>query len=137
MLQVLDEIVADRQPRLICLNKLDKLDHNADLLVFQERFPGSVAISAATGRGLDRLVERVRGFARGGEQELTLRVHIADGKALHFLENRTKVLDREYENEHVNLTVRIGQRVLDQLKAMGTSAEIPGEEATATRGWGR
>ena len=35
------------------------------------------------------------------------------------------------------MTVRIGQRVLDQLKAMGTSAVLPGDEPAATHGWGR
>jgi len=137
VMSVLDEIGATEQPRLICLNKIDMLEHNADLLLFQEQFPGSVAISAKAGRGLDKLVERVRAHARGDEREMTLHVHIADGKALNFLENRTKVLDRQYEGDQVAMTVRIGGRVLDQLKAMGTTAVIPDAEPAATRGWGR
>jgi len=137
VMSVLDEIGATGQPRLICLNKVDKLEHNADLLLFQEQLPGSVAISAKAGRGLDKLVERVRADARGYEREMTLQVNIADGKALHFLENRTKVLDRRYDGDRVAMTVRIGGRVLDQLKAMGTTAQIPDTEPAATRGWGR
>ncbi len=137
VLSVLDEIGADQQPRLICLNKTDKLEHNADLLLFQERFPDSVAISAKAGRGIDKLIERVRAYARGGEKEMTLDIHIADGKALHFLENRTQVLDRQYAGDRVAMTVRIGGRVLDQLKAMGTTTRIPGHENAATKGWGR
>jgi len=137
VLDVLDEIGADQQPRLICLNKIDKLAHNADLLVFQERFKDSVSISAKSGRGLEKLVERVRAAARGGEREMTVRIHIADGKALHFLENRAQVLDRDYDGQHVNMTVRVGRRILDQLKAMGTSAQIPGQGEVATQGWGR
>jgi len=65
VLDVLDEIGADQQPRLICLNKIDKLAHNADLLVFQERFKDSVSISAKSGRGLEKLVERVRAAGSG------------------------------------------------------------------------
>jgi len=137
VMSVLDEIGATGQPRLICLNKVDKLEHNADLLLFQEQLPGSVAISAKAGRGLDKLVERVRADARGYEREMTLQVNVADGKALHFLENRTKVLDRRYDGDRVAMTVRIGGRVLDQLKAMGTTAQIPDTEPAATRGWGR
>ncbi len=138
VLEVLDDIGADTQPRLICLNKTDKLEHNADLLLFQERFPDSLAISAKSGRGLEKLVERVRTAARGDESEMTLRVHIADGKALYFLEKRTTVLERVYDGQHVDMTVRVGLRVLDQLKAMGTSTQIPGQDmAGTTKGWGR
>jgi len=68
---------------------------------------------------------------------MTVRIHIADGKALHFLENRAQVLDRDYDGQHVNMTVRVGRRILDQLKAMGTSAQIPGQGEVATQGWGR
>jgi GTP-binding protein HflX len=135
---VLDDIGADEQPRLLLLNKLDKVDHNADLLVLQQEYPEALPISAKTGRNLDQLVERVRDFMHGGTSELTISLDQADGKALTFLENRATVLDRQYGSDRVELTVRIGHRQLDQLRAMGTTAQIPGDEATtSTAGWGR
>ncbi|MBI1338208.1 MAG: GTPase HflX [Phycisphaera sp.] len=121
---VLDQIGATEQPRLLALNKTDKLEHNADLLAFQATDPGALGISAKTGRGLDRLVERVRSDMHGGMQQLDIQIALADGKATHFVETRATVLDRRYPDNSVVMTVRIGQRQLDQLHAMNTSARV-------------
>ncbi|HEX7008461.1 MAG TPA: GTPase HflX, partial [Phycisphaeraceae bacterium] len=120
--QVLDEIGAAQQPRILVLNKVDKLDHPTDLTAFQQQYPDSVTLSARTGRGVDQLVERVRQAMRGQSRELTIHLDAADGKAIHFLENRGRVLDRRYEDNRVAMRVSIGSRQLDQLRAMGTSA---------------
>ncbi len=135
--QVLDDIGATEQPRLLLLNKIDKVEHNADLLILQQDHPDAIPLSAATGRHLDTLVEAVRDHLHGGTATLTLDLAQSDGKALTFLENRAAVVERDYRDDRVRLTVKIGLRQLDQLKAMGTSAVLPQEYAgTAGRGWG-
>lgn len=136
---VLKEIGADQQPRVLVLNKIDRLETNAHLLEMQQRHPESLAISAATGRGLAAVVERVRQHLQGTEQELTLTADAADGKAINYLETRANVLERRYVDSTVEMDVRIGSNALDRLRAMGTSIRVPGErvEGVATRGWGR
>ncbi|MEM1445538.1 MAG: GTPase HflX [Planctomycetota bacterium] len=130
----------DGSQTLLLLNKVDALEHNADLLVLQNENPDALPISAKTGRGLDELVEAVRGHLHGGLRETTLIVDMADGKALTFLENRSEaVIDREYQDATVRMTVRIGGHQLDRLWAMGTSARLEDQEATTAgqSGWGR
>ncbi len=136
--KVLDDIGATEQPRLLVLNKIDKVDHNIDLLLLQKEYPDAIPLSAATGRHVDQLVEAVRDQLHGGTVTLTLNLAQADGKALTFLENRATVLERNYEGIRAHLTVKIGLRQLDQLQAMGTSAILPDEyAASAGTGWGR
>ena len=120
VVSVLDEIGAKGQPRLLLLNKIDALEHNADLLVFMQQYPEAIAISAKTGQGVVQVVERVREASRGGMKELHLQVPMQAGKAVHFLETRATVLDRQYNDDAVVMHVRIGQRQLDQLMAMHT-----------------
>lgn len=134
--QVLDEIGATDQPRLLLLNKTDKVDHNADLLILQKEQPDALPISAVTGEGLDTLVQRVREHLHGGVQTLTLNLAQADGKGLTYLENRAQVLDRAYEGDRVKMTVNIGTRQLDELRAMGGSLIEP-QAPAAGGGWGR
>lgn len=136
VMEVLDDIGATDQPRVLVLNKIDALDHQADMLVFAQQYPDHVAISARTGRGVADLVERVRKAMRGDTQELAITVNAADGKAINFIENRANVLDRSYTDDQVTMTVRIGNRQLDQLRAMGTTANLPGD-GNAKSGWGR
>jgi GTP-binding protein HflX len=116
---VLGQIGAGDKPQLLVLNKVDKLEDNAPLLVWQKDHPGSLAISAAAGVGLDKVVEAVRDYQKGQLLEVTLRLSQIDGKSLNFLEQRSKVLDRQYEDSHVDMKVVIGKRQLDQLRATG------------------
>lgn len=121
---VLDEIGATDAKRLILLNKIDKLDDPSDLLPMQNEFAEAIGISALTGRGLDRLVERVTEISKGQNMQVNMRVDLRDGKTLQFLESRAEVLDRHYDTDHVRFTVNIGRRQLDQLRAGGSRFEL-------------
>ncbi len=128
---VLSDIGVTDQPRVLVLNKVDLLEHNADLLVFQRQDPGCLAISAKTGRDTDRLVERVRSAMRGPVRQVTLRITPSDGKAMHFLDRAGDILHSEYRDDETVFTVRIGQRQLDQLLAMHTGAMVVDGEPQA------
>jgi GTP-binding protein HflX len=58
--RTLDEIGAATQVRVLALNKIDCLAEPTELLVWLNRFPEAVPISAVTGEGLDALAEVVR-----------------------------------------------------------------------------
>lgn len=124
VMHVLDDIGATEPQRLLLLNKTDLLEHNADLLVFEKEYPDAIAISAKTGVGLDKLVERIRDGVHGKARTLTFQIPMADGKTISFLENRTTVLNREYLDHFVRYTVTIGARQMDQLRSAGARIEI-------------
>ncbi len=121
---VLDDIGATGQQRLLLLNKVDRLEHNASLLIFQQRDPRSVPISARTGFGLETLIERVREAMHGAVRPTTVRVDLRNGKAIHFIETHTQVLDRRYENQHAVITAQVSDRHIEQLRAMGVAIQI-------------
>jgi GTP-binding protein HflX len=135
--EVLDDIGAKDNPRLVVLNKIDRLENNAELLMLTAEVPGALPISAATGVGVDKVVEAVREASRGKSRELEMTVPHADGKTLQYLETRAVILDRQYDADAARLKVRLGQRQLDQLLSMGTQAEWAGKDEPASQGWGR
>jgi len=122
--KVLDEIGATDQKRLLLLNKIDQLEDNAPLLVWQQRYPESLAISAARGLGLDQVVDYIRNEQRGALLHLKVRLPMREGKAMHFLENRAEVHDRQYDTDSVTFELSIGQRQLNQLRATGARFDI-------------
>ncbi|XAL98830.1 GTPase HflX [Phycisphaeraceae bacterium D3-23] len=134
--EVLDDIGAKDNERLLVLNKADKLDDNAELLLLTREHPGALAISAKTGVGIDRLVERVRTASRGQTKTLDFTIPHADGKTLNFLENRAVILNRDYGPDHVTLKARIGDRQLAMLKSQGTQAQWDGKHDPSGNGWG-
>ncbi len=123
----LDEIGATTQPRLLVLNKVDQLDRSRDLLPWLNRYPDAVTISAATGEGVELLTDRVREFMLGPIAEVEIISPLSDSRTLTFLEQRTDVLSRAYDNGDAHLRVRIGRRQVQQLLARGASISINGQ----------
>jgi GTPase len=122
--RVLEEIGAQDPPRLLLLNKIDRLEDNSQLLLWQKTHTSAIPISAARGLGLDKLVEAVRHAQRGENVRLKLRLALSEGKALHTLENRAVIHGRQYNSDHVTLDLTLGSRQLAQLRASGARFEV-------------
>jgi len=136
----LNEIGATSQPRILLLNKVDAIpdeEVRRNLEELQGAEPTALAISARTGGGIDALTEAVLEHVLGGLRELTIRLPLSEAKSIDFIEKRTKVIDRDYADDDVILTTRIGRRQIDQLLAGGTRARINGEEPlkAVARAW--
>jgi GTP-binding protein HflX len=129
--EVLEEIEASTQPRLLVLNKIDRVTPEV-AQAWSAAHPEAIQVSAASGQGLDLLRALVLAHARGPVREARLGVPLADARTVDFIEKRTEVLGREYRNGSVELRVRIGRRQLDQLLARGaaiTVDDLPAAEA--------
>jgi GTPase len=138
-----------RPEYLVLLNKADKLTDHADLLYWQTRVPGSIALCSLPGDenaeeapiGQDDLIARVKRHSIGPIAELVITVPLSDSKTIHTIENRTEVLDREYVDQFVNLRTKIGSRQLDQLRARGADMVVHTpdgklvEPPSRARGW--
>lgn len=127
--RTLDDIGATEQPRLIVLNKIDALPDSRDRLIWLNRLPEAVAISARTGDGFDELTQRVREHFLGDVRDVRIEVPLSDAKTLDFIEKRTEVVSREYRNGSVAMQVRIGRRQVDQLRSRGAAMRINGQSA--------
>lgn len=128
--------------RLVLLNKVDRLKNNTELLIWQQRVPRSIPISALPGkgdapaRGQDELTRRVREAVLGEAYEVELSLPMKDSKALHLLETQGEILDRAYEADRVIVTVRAGDRLLHQIRTQHADVVVTGEDASAgARGW--
>lgn len=126
-----DESQTFKEPRrVLLLNKIDRLEDNASLLVWQQRAKESIAICArdASDPGLATLRTLVEEASQGVERELSIRVSLSDAKTVDTLEKRARVLDRAYTGSEVRLKVIIGQRLIDQLRSRGAKMVIEGEK---------
>ena len=131
---VLKEIGAGDKPELLLLNKTDTPEGEAAADFWLALHPDAIAISAKTGRGLDRVHERVYGQVLGTQSEVMLRVSVTDGGLLAFLERSTRILDREYDGDDVLIRAHVGRRTLGELKrnaAVRVESEQPVSDAVA------
>lgn len=115
--------------RVLLLNKSDRLKDNRDILVWQRKVPGAIPICAFPSRsgqplGHAELIERVRASSIGQLQEVTIRLPLSEGRAIHAIETRATVLARDYEENAVRLKARIGSRQLQLLRASGVKMKV-------------
>jgi GTP-binding protein HflX len=101
---VLAEIGADRVPELLAFNKVD-VSREAKRLA--ERHTGAVAISAATGEGIDRLVEIVGDRLRAQAQLLELLVPYDRGDVVAAAHREGEVISEAHEDGGTRLVARI------------------------------
>ena len=95
--KTLDDIGAIDQPRILVLNKIDRVKELAERLVLTSMYPEAVQLSAKTREGVDALDNEVRSFVVGPMCEVTLSLETSAGKAIDFIEKRTTVLHRDWK----------------------------------------
>lgn len=126
----LRDIGAEHQPRLLVLNKTDRLDDQAERLVLVSRCPEGIQLSAVTGDGLDALSEEVLSFVIGDVREVTISLPSKSSKAVNFIEKRAEVLHREWKDNRSIFRIKIGRRQIEQLLSEEPDLLLDGRRAT-------
>jgi GTPase len=106
--ELLRELEVDDRPVVMALNKVDRLDTLPPALVDRH---GAVAISAATGHGVDRLLDRVGDVLRPLGDSVVLRIPHGDGAALAACYEHGTVLKRRDEPDHIEVEVQLAPGV--------------------------
>jgi GTP-binding protein HflX len=102
---VLREIGAEEVPELVVFNKSDVAGEEVKRLV--DRHPGSVALSAATGEGVDGLLEAVGERLRMLSRTVELLVPYERGDVVAALHRQGEVLSEDHEADATRLRVRL------------------------------
>ena len=127
--------------RILLLNKADKLKDNRNILVWKQRVPDAIVISAIQslpdGLGQRELIERVVGMAQRNLVEADVTLPMSEGKALQRIENRAQVLERRYDESGTTVTmhIRIGRRQLDMLRSGSRAIKIAERAPVGAANW--
>jgi GTP-binding protein HflX len=103
---LLEELEVGDRPTLLVLNKIDRVGEPRVLDRLREG-QGGVAISAATGAGLDRLHAAIEAALRTAAGPVTLRIPHGDGATLALCYERGRVLARADRDDHVEVEVEL------------------------------
>ncbi len=119
---VLEEIGALEAPRILVLNKADRVEDPVDLHILSRGREPSVPVSAVEGTGIERLSDEVRKRIHEGQAVVEFTLPAGAGRLLAFLAEHGTVLDRTYMDGMVLLRVRIGSA--DHARAVKMAAEL-------------
>ena len=95
---VLAELGCDQKPTILVLNKIDKIADRGDLNVLLAQHPKAVAVSGATGEGIDRLTEAVVEALTADFVEAEVTAPAANGKVQAYLAAHAEVYRQEFKD---------------------------------------
>jgi GTP-binding protein HflX len=113
--EVLDEIDADRVPELLVFNKADRLAPDA-LALLMEDHPGSVAVSALTGQGIDALLRTLSDRMRALSRVVELLIPYENGEALAMVHREGEVVSIGHEESGTRVRARLSDASMGRLR---------------------
>ena len=109
VLEVLASLGAADKPKIDVINKADLPDVNAN------KWPGAIAVSAKTGKGLDKLLEAIRLKLRGAARLMRALIPYAQGGLLAKLHEDGQVLSEEYTGEGIEVKALADEQLFGRL----------------------
>ena len=113
-LSVLKELGAEKTPKIVILNKIDKVSSPERLQSLEKQYSDSVSISALNRTGLDTLARRIDLLISGAAYRFRFPVNRHDLVAQ--LHRSGTVLAERYEEDYIEVEARLGQRMLGTLQ---------------------
>ena len=126
--RVLAELGAATKPRLLVLNKIDRLHGpetaQAELESLRRLYPASVAVSAATGENLDGLLRAINQTLAASRRRRLVEIVIPYSEAswVSWLHERAQVLAEEHTPEGTKVRAVLEEDLAGQLLARSQAA---------------
>jgi GTP-binding protein HflX len=112
---VLGEIGAAERPRVVVLNKRDRIAEERGATLQGSR-PGSVLVSAVTGEGLPDLQAVLAARLELVPQRVRLRFAAADARGIGGVYAAGKVITHEVFGDEVQLTAELPSRLIERYR---------------------
>jgi GTPase len=110
---VLREIGAAAIPRIIVMNKTDRLEDSTAAALSGR---GTIAISALTGDGLERLLDAIASHFAGLREEVAVTLPARRGDLLAMARRDGEVLSEEYRDGTVSMRARVSAPLAGRLR---------------------
>ena len=112
---VLNELGANRHPKLIVMNKIDQISQKNKINNLKNKFPKSIFISALNQLRIDQLSSKIIEVMDDNLEELYLTFSYNEPKEIAIAQEGVSVLERNYNNDHVELKVKGTRKKIGQL----------------------
>jgi GTP-binding protein HflX len=124
---VLAELGCGAKPRLLVLNKTDRLEDQSSLPALLNRHPRAIQISAATGQGIPELRDAV--IAALTDQYVTAEIHLpaADGRARAWLGAHADVFFQQFNDDETLIRCHLPRHLISRLEGPGVRIRLMNE----------
>jgi GTPase len=116
---VLAELECDQKPTILVLNKIDKIADRADVNILLAQHPKAVAVSGATGEGVDELTAAVVEALTADFVEAEVTAPAANGRVQAYLAAHAEVYRQEFKDGQVVIRCRLPRYLVRHVTADG------------------
>lgn len=116
--EVLRDLAVDSKPCITVFNKIDRLDDRSLFPDLKSQYAPAVFTSALRGIGLETLRQEIMRQLNASEREVVFRIPHDRSRIAALIHERTRVVQQQFEDEAIILTVRGAGRTLDQIQEL-------------------
>ena len=127
--KVLAELDCANKPALLVLNKVDRVTDRTHLDVLMKHHPHAVAVSAATGEGLDALRDTVTEALASDFIDAEVAMDAGNGKVLAYLNAHADIFRQEFKDGRVEVRCRLPRQLLYHVAVDGVEVREVGGAA--------
>jgi GTP-binding protein HflX len=128
--KVLEELHCDDRPQLLVLNKADRVADRSLLDVLMQHHPRAVAVSAATGFGLDALRDAVVEMLTDQFIAAEIELPAADGRALAYLGAHAEIFRQQFRDDVVIVRCHLPKHLLPRIEGPGVAVRVLERQAS-------
>ncbi len=113
---VLRQLGAQEKPILVVLNKMDRLADEKQLDALEKKLEPAVAISALTGKNLDRLQEEIARLLFPQMEEIDLKIPFERMDLVNLLHKEGRIKRADYSPQHVHVVAVVPGSLAQAIK---------------------
>lgn len=125
--EVLGQIGAEEIDRVLVFNKADLLDEETTTGL-RARFPHSLLVSAATGDGLNDLIDRISKTASAQDARLEVLLPYQRGDLVSLAHERCRILSESHEETGTRIAMLVGSAYQSTFEPFRLSEDLPTHE---------
>jgi GTP-binding protein HflX len=114
--KVLQELGCAGKPTLLVLNKIDRLKDRSYLDVLQSQHRHTIAVSAATGQGLEALADAVIEALSADFVDVEVEMDAANGRVHAYLSAHAEIYRQHYENNRMLLRCYVPKHLVHHIQ---------------------
>jgi GTP-binding protein HflX len=131
---ILAELGCADKPTLLVLNQVDRLPDRSYLDVLLKHHPRAIAVSAATGVGLDALREAVMEALSADFAEAVIETDAGNGRVLAYLGAHAEIYRQQFHDGRVTLRCSLPRHLLHHIQGPDVSVQIAGPDPPPDEG---
>ena len=107
--EVLKDMNVDNIEKLIVFNKIDK-SQNKKIKSLELQYPNHLSISALTGKGKNKLLEKIKSILEKNLVEVKLKLPYNKGNWIEKIHNKGRVLEENYSKNNIFIKAKVPKK---------------------------